>query len=107
MLEIKTIIALTAGHFDDTVNEALTEGWELVRRECFVTGADRVTTFYAELERMVEEPEDEDDADEGLSEWKISRDPAYPYKCVACGCKSHQALKNCPFCNRIMINPED
>ena len=108
MLEIKTITETAAYFFDQEVNKALAEGWELVRRECFITGADRATTFYAELERVNDDP---DDADEGeddsiAAEWVISRDPSYPYKCTACGCKSHRAIKNCPNCQKIMINAE-
>ena len=49
MLEIKTITEATPHYFDAAVNAALAEGWELLRRECFITGSDRATTFYAEL----------------------------------------------------------
>lgn len=52
MQKIKTITATTAYGFDTAVNEALTEGWVLVRRECFITGSDRAATFYAEFERF-------------------------------------------------------
>lgn len=103
MIEIKTVVALTSGHFDDEVNSALAEGWELVRRECFITGPDRATTFYAELERIVEEPEPEEDTTaDTVAVWTISRDPYYPYKCSACGCKSHEPIVNCPHCHRLM-----
>lgn len=105
MLEIKTITENYPHLLDRAVNEALAEGWELVRRECFITGSDRATTFYAELERIVEEPEEEEE-DDFTAEWKISRDPAYPYKCTACGCKAEKALKTCPYCNRFMANAE-
>lgn len=108
MLQIRTVIALTSGHFDDEVNEAMAEGWELVRRECFITGADRATTFYAELERIVEEPDEEEKAaDETTAEWVLSRDPHYPYKCTACGCRSHKPIKNCPNCHTAMVNWEE
>lgn len=107
MLEIKTIARGTAWDFDTAVNEALGEGWELVRRECFITGSDRATTFYAELERMIEvEEEEEELEDDGTAEWKLSRDPLYPFRCTACGCKSQDALRNCPHCKRIMVMPE-
>lgn len=107
MLEIRTITALTPGHFDDEVNQALADGWDLVRRECFITGSDRATTFYAELERIVEEAEEEEGDDGIVAEWTISRDPHYPFKCTNCGCKSHRAIKNCPNCHKIMLGAED
>lgn len=107
MLEIKTITENYPSLFDRAVNEALEDGWELVRRECFITGSDRATTFYAELERIVEEPEDEDELeDDGTAEWKLSRDPLHPFRCTACGCKSQDALRTCPHCKRIMVMPE-
>lgn len=103
MLEIKTITACTSGHFDDTVNEALAEGWELVRRECFITGADRATTFYAELERIVDEPEeDEDDHSTEYAEWELTRNPREPYRCSACGYATNALWPTCPECDRIM-----
>lgn len=101
MLEIKTITANSPSYFDQKVNEALTEGWELVRRECFITGSDRATTFYAELERFVEEQEEEPVID-NVGVWLISRDPHFPYKCSACGCKVQDPLVNCPHCHRLM-----
>ena len=107
MLEIKTITENKPYYFDEAVNEALAEGWELVRRECFITGSDRATTFYAELEKIIDDPE-EDTEDESLcAEWIISRDPSYPYRCTACGCKCEKPLKNCPNCHKIMLGAED
>ena len=102
MLKIRTIIAHTSGHFDDEVNGAMADGWELVRRECFITGADRATTFYAELEQIIEEPETEELPDDNVAVWTISRDPQYPYKCSACGCKIQDPIVNCPYCHRLM-----
>ena len=107
MLQIRTITASTPEYFDDEVNEALTNGWELVRRECFITGADRATTLYAELERIVEEPEEDPEDELICAEWKISRDPAYPYKCTSCGCKVQEPIKNCPHCHKIMLGTEE
>lgn len=107
MLAIKTITDHLSTRFDNAVNEALAEGWELVRRECFITGSDRATTFYAELERMIEvEEEEEELEDDGTAEWKLSRDPLFPFRCTACGCKSQDALRACPHCKRIMVMPE-
>lgn len=105
MLEIKTITENNPIHFDNAVNDALAEGWELVRRECFITGSDRATTLYAELERIVEEAEEEEDY--FTAEWAISRDPHYPFKCSSCGCKSHEPVKNCPHCHKIMLGTEN
>ena len=102
MLEIKTITAYTSGHFDDTVNEALAEGWDLVRRECFITGADRATTFYAELERVIAEPEEDDDIPADFARWTISRDPQYPYRCSNCGYKARETWATCPDCSASM-----
>ena len=106
MLEIKTITEYAAHRFDEKVNTALAEGWELVRRDCFVTGSDRATTFYAELERMVEEIE-EPENERLIATWSISRDPAYPYKCSSCGCKVAEPLTTCPHCHKVMLQTED
>lgn len=103
MIEIKTITAQMSTFFDNAVNEALTDGWELVRRECFITGSDRATTFYAELERIIDKPEEEEDSTaDTVGVWLISREPRFPFKCSACGWKTQQALKNCPYCHRLM-----
>ena len=107
MLEIKTIIERTASTFDDAVNDTLTQGWELVRRECFITGADRATTFYAELERVTEIHEDEADDSEDTARWERTRDPRKPYRCSACGYMTNAAWPGCPECDRIMLNAED
>ena len=102
MIEIKTITEKAPHHFDRAVNEALTEGWELVRRECFITGSDRATTFYAELERIVEEPEDEEDHSTDRAEWLRTRNPREPYRCSACGYTTNAPWPTCPNCDRIM-----
>lgn len=49
MKQIKTLVSNTATGFDLIVNEALSEGWELTKRETLVL--DRQPAFYAELER--------------------------------------------------------
>ena len=105
MLEIKTITDHVSSRFDLAVNEALADGWELVRRECFITGSDRATTFYAELERIAEEQEPEDNR--MIATWAISRDPAYPYKCTSCGCKTQEPLTTCPHCHKVMLRLEE
>ena len=106
MIKIKTITAILPHYFDTAVNDALSEGWELVRRECFITGADRATTFYAELERVVDEPEEVEE-ERVLATWLISRDPAYPFKCSSCGCKIQDPRTTCPHCHKIMLVPEN
>lgn len=102
MLEIKTITERLPSLFDQEVNEFLANGWELVRRECFVTGSDRATTFYAELERIVEEPEDEEDNSTDYAKWETVRDPRNPYRCSECGYRTNAAWPTCPECDRIM-----
>ena len=106
MLEIKTITETEAHFFDLAVNEALKEGWELLRRECFITGSDRAATFYAELERTVEEPEEELDGIADFAEWEITRDPFLPYRCSNCGFKSKDQWATCPGCNAAMGDEE-
>lgn len=104
MLTIKTIIEHTALRFDSAVNDALAAGWELLRRECFITGADRATTFYAELERIIEEyPEEEDSVADLSSEWVVTRDPRNPYRCAACGHTTNAKWNLCPKCDRVML----
>ena len=88
------------------VNAALKDGWELTRRECFITGSDRATTLYAELERFAEEVEEAED-DRLIAFWVISRDPAYPYKCTSCGCKVTKPLSTCPHCHKVMLRDEE
>lgn len=104
MLQIRTVIAHTSGHFDDEVNGAMAEGWELVRRECFITGADRATTFYAELERIVEELEEEEETDTpcDFATWNIIREPRNPYQCSACGHRTNAQWATCPNCSASM-----
>ena len=101
MLEIKTITENQPHYFDNKVNEALGEGWDLVRRECFITGSDRATTFYAELERVIEEDEAEDTSTE-YAHWEITRNPRNPYRCSACGYTANEQWCVCPECERIM-----
>ena len=100
MLEIKTITEKTPAGFDKAVNEALANGWELVRRECFITGADRVTTLYAELERITEVCVEEDSED--TAHWEMTRNPRNPFRCSVCGHTTNATWPICPNCNRIM-----
>ena len=103
MLQIKTITEHSSYTFDNAVNAALTEGWDLVRRECFITGADRATTLYAELERFAEEPEDSDNIVE-MARWNMTRNPRIPYRCSACGYATNARWGMCPKCKCPMEN---
>ena len=104
MQEIKTIISQYAETFDYNVNEAIKEGWELNRRECFITGSDRATTFYAELSRHIMPYETDPELDEYEDEahWHLTRDPRLPYYCSACLFKSTTPYAVCPSCGSLM-----
>ena len=104
MIEIKTITANTAQSFDKEINAALTEGWELVRRECFITGSDRAMTLYAELERFTAEPVDYDAETE--ASWELTRSPRNPYRCSECGYTANEQWSTCPGCGRTMRRNE-
>ena len=102
MLEIKTITENNATSFDKAVNAALIEGWELVRRECFITGSDRATTLYAELERITEVYEEDDDFCTITGKWEMTRNPRNPYRCNGCGHVTNAKWVTCPGCKRMM-----
>lgn len=101
MLVIRTVIEKSAYHFDQAVNNNLSEGWELVRRECFITGSDRATTFYAELEKVIEADEEEEE-DDAPAQWLITRNPAKPLRCSNCGYEETSPKRICPNCIKIM-----
>lgn len=109
MLEIKTIknILDNAEAFDKEVNAALVEGWELTRRDIIIPQTtDKYTMLYAELERYVEESQEEESEDDGLARWVFSRrNPLEPYHCSFCGYPADpsKALPSlCPNCQRKM-----
>lgn len=108
MVEIKTIFIKIddCEKFDKLVNEALAEGWELVRRDVLVPHvSDRFTLLYAELERVIEtESEDEETEDDGTAEWVVSRDPAHPYRCNKCGRSTSAPSGFCIGCGRAMVS---
>lgn len=108
MTEIKTIFTKidSCEVFDKRVNEALAEGWELVRRDVLVPHvSDRFTLLYAELERVIEtEEEDEEPEDNGTAEWVVSRDPAHPYRCNKCQASTSTPTPVCPECKRVMVS---
>jgi lipopolysaccharide biosynthesis regulator YciM len=108
MLEIKTIWGELGSStlFDAKVNEALAEGWELVRREVLPPRqvATAPTLLYAELERVIETEEEEEPEDDGLAEWVVSRNPSAPYRCNKCGHSTATPAPRCPGCERTMVS---
>ena len=107
MLEIKTIWSelVNSNQFDTKVNEALAEGWELVRREALPRRSDHgETLLYAELERITEAEEEEEPEDDGLAEWVVSRNPSAPYRCNKCGHSTATPAPRCPGCERTMVS---
>lgn len=110
MLKIKTILA-EVHEFDELVNAAIAEGWELVKRDILppFEGPTRLWTraCYAELEREEEEPEEDDEMqDELFTEWRLTRDPAKPYMCTACTYRpdpSKKLPRSCPKCDKIIF----
>ena len=102
MLEIKTVANRYAAEFDEGVNTALREGWELVRRECIII--DHTPVLYAELERTIGE---EAELPVDFARWELSRDPHIPYRCSACGSKSKSPLATCPICSASMGGEEE
>lgn len=51
MKQIKTITRAGASEFDETVNAALAEGWQLIERRLVQTPTGAVGFHYAQLER--------------------------------------------------------
>lgn len=110
MLEIKTIMHKfnEVEKFDAEVNEAIADGWDLVRRDV-IPGWEGQTTIayrklYAELERIVDDPEEEEDDDHSTdhAQWVLTRNPRDPYRCSACGYNTNAPWPTCPNCDRIM-----
>ncbi len=107
MLEIKTITNHNPYFFDKAVNEALADGWDLVRRDCFIAGPDRDATLYAELERITDEPEEEEYDIDAEAQWVLTRNPRTPYKCSNCGYTANEQWTQCPECKRKMRPTEE
>lgn len=103
MREIKTITKNSAADFDIEVNTALKEGWELNRREAFIT-PEYIPFYYAELERIVVPYEVSPEIDEYEEEahWHITKDPRLPYRCSTCLFKSTTPYAVCPSCGSLM-----
>lgn len=110
MLEIKTIVRPLneSNLFDEEVNSLINNGYILTLRQMvpIMDGA----VLYAELERVEEDEEDDDNPDD-VSIWSMSRNPSSPYYCEECGytpdmTKSGGKLPNiCPGCHRQMVPP--
>ena len=103
MLEIKTIIGFIdkTEEFDEKVNTALADGWDLVKRDMPVAGVDHIPFYYAELERIVEEPEEDDDYDMP-AHWITTRNPSKPLRCSNCGYEETTPKPVCPNCIKVM-----
>lgn len=110
MLVIKTITHKVndKAAFDKEVNDALAEGWELVKRELLppFEGPTRFweRALYAELERVIEEEEEEEPEDDGTAEWVVSRNPSAPYRCNKCEHSTATPAPRCPGCGRTMVS---
>lgn len=95
MLQIKTIgnDFQKSDVFDKEVNDAIAEGWELVKRELVDSPKYGDLVLYAELEK-----EDEAETVEAPEPWRLTRDPALPYRCPHCGYKTDLPGGQCPSC---------
>jgi rubrerythrin len=113
MLEIKTIIlpAAIPEQFDKEVNAHLKDGWDLVRREVIAPFEGDIETYkqklYAELERVVDDPDIDEEISDDMATWIVSRNPKNPYKCSACGYTANEQWGSCPDCGRVMIKNEE
>lgn len=53
MKQIKTILEGTIGEFDEAVNSAIAEGWQLTKRDLRLVESKDQGLLYAELEREI------------------------------------------------------
>ena len=113
MLQIKTITENTPDAFDERVNAAIAEGWELVKRDVLPPyeshGMAHARTYYAELEREVDEPEEEAEGEELFAHWVTTRDPLHPFACSCCGYRP--TIENslpgiCDRCKKMMFDTD-
>lgn len=110
MLKIKTILAATVDKFDELVNAAIADGWDLVKRDvlppCDLGSEYYKRAFYAELEREEDDPE-EDPEDAAVTWWETTRDPSRPFRCAICGFKTPTPSRDfCPSCRCLVIDKE-
>lgn len=113
MLQIKTIVNAEPGGFDAEVNEAIAQGWELVKRDVLPPFEGDAwfykRTYYAELEREVDEPEEEGEGEELFAHWVTTRDPLHPLACSCCGYRP--TIENslpgiCDRCKKMMFDTD-
>lgn len=110
MLKIKTITTAEPAEFDELVNAAIADGWDLVKRDVLPPFEGDAwfykRTFYAELEREEEEPEEEEVQDDFFAEWVLTRDPVKPFKCSFCGHRPTPGNlpKSCPQCGKVIFD---
>lgn len=111
MLQIKTITASNPDAFDELVNNAIAEGWEIVKRDVLPPyesqGQAYRRTFYAELEREVDELKEEEEGEELFAHWVTTRDPIKPFACSCCGYRP--SIQNelpgiCDRCKKMMFD---
>ena len=103
MLQIKTILNYNRADFDESVNSALKDGWEVTKRDCFIN--DHTPVFYAELEKIIDTEEDTSKYTVG-ARWMITRSPRHPYRCDNCGYTANEQWAVCPGCLEPMVSGE-
>lgn len=113
MLQIKTITSAEQDKFDELVNAAIAEGWELVKRDVLPPFEGDAwfykRTFYAELEREVDEPEEEDEGEELFAHWVTTRNPLKPFACSCCGYRptiENSLPSICDRCKKTMFDTD-
>ena len=113
MLQIKTIIHHDTDGFDTEVNLAIADGWELVKRDVLPPyeshGTAYLRTYYAELEREVDEPEEEEEGEELFAHWVTTRDPVKPFACSCCGYRptiQNELPGVCDRCKKMMFDTD-
>lgn len=79
MKQIKTIADYKIKTFDEEVNAAIAEGWDLVKRDCHLVGRDRGPMLYAELEKEVVT-----EAEQTCENCKHRDDPPGGPHCIDC-----------------------
>lgn len=98
-MKIKTIWRKTIKNFDDEVNEALAEGWHLVKRELVVdTQHLDNSVFYAELAQLDPEPVPEAQPLDPVEALHVVQEFCDSSKCE--GCRLYD------FCARHLLNNE-
>lgn len=79
MKQIKTIVGATATEFDNEVNAALADGWELMKRETLLIGTERWLLHCAEMEREIIT-----EAEQACENCKHRNEPAVSSSCLGC-----------------------